>query len=153
MYDLYHVVNALPPAANAFAGVSHSAPVNLSGWDHASFIVSCGTGATGTAQITVEACKDTTPTVTQAIAFYYQECVSGDTFGPIQKAAASGFATSAAANKVYKIEVDSDMLDDAGYNYVRITSTETVVGAINGGILAVFTHGRFNSEVPASAIV
>lgn len=155
MRELYHVVNALPPAANAFAGSVASAPINLSDWEHASFLIVCGAGATGTAQVTVEACSDTTPTTTQAIPFFYQECVAGDSFGPIQQAPAAGFTTSAAANKVYKVEVDADMLNNAGIGpYVRVKSVESVVGAINGGITTVLTHGRYDSEVPpVSALV
>ncbi len=154
MEDLYHVVNALTPVANAFAATVSTAPINMKNWEHCSFIISCGAGAVGTATITVEACSDTTPTATVAIPFYYQECVSGDTFGAIIKTPdAAGFATAAAANKIYKVEVDDQMLAGTGYGYVRVKSVEVVAGAIAGGIVAVLTEGRFESEIMSSAIV
>jgi hypothetical protein len=152
MRNLYHVVNALVPNANAFAGTVATSPINMKNWGHCSFIVQCGAGAVGTAKITVEACSDITPTTTVAIPFYYQECVANDTFGAIQKTADNtGFTTSAAANKVYKVEVDNEMLAASGYNYVRLKSVEQTVGAINGGVAAILTEGRFNSEIPASS--
>ena len=153
MDDLYHVANVLPPASNAFAGVVPTPPVNMKNWQHVSFLVQCGAGAVGTAQITVEACSDVTPTLTTPITFFYQECIAGDTFGPIKQASATGFTTAAAANKVYKVEVDDGFLAGSGYGYVRIKSTEVVVGAISGGIIAVLTDGRFSSEVPDTVLV
>jgi len=153
MDDLYHVANVLPPASNAFAGVVPTPPVSMRGWQHVSFLVQCGAGAVGTAQITVEACDNTTPSNTKPIEFFYQECVAGDTFGPIIKAPVTGFTTAAAANKVYKVEVDDGFLAGSGYGYVRIKSTEVVVGAISGGIIAVLTDGRFESEVPDTVLV
>jgi len=110
-------------------------------------------GAVGTATITVEACSDTTPTTTTAIPFYFQECVVGDTFGPIQAAPAAGFTTAAASNKMYKVEVDDQSLASTGYGYIRLKSTEVVVGAILGSVIAILTDGRFESEIFDSAIV
>lgn len=154
MEHLYHVVNALVPAAGAFSGTVSTIPINMNKWGHCSFLVQCGAGAVGTARITVEACSDTVPTTTVAIPFYYQECISGDTFGAIQKTPDNtGFITSAANNKVYKVEVDDEMLASTGYNYVRLKSVEQTVGAITGGILAVLKEGRIQSEIPDSAIV
>jgi hypothetical protein len=154
MRELYHVVNALPPVDNAFAGTVATDIINMKNWGHCSFLMQCGAGAEGQAQITVEACSDTTPTNTEPIPFYYQECVAGDIFGPIiQTVDATGFETSAAADKIYKIEVDNEMLASTGYNYVRLKSVEKVVGAITGGVLAVLTEGRFISEISDSAIV
>ena len=155
MRKLYHVVNALPPVTNAFAGTVTSGIINIKNWNHCSFIIQCGTGATGTAQITVEACSDNgvTPASTVPIPFYYQECTQNDTFGQITQAPTSGFTTSASANKVYKVEVDSQMLASTGFNYVRLKSTEVVTGSITGGIIAVLTEGRYVSEIPDSVLV
>jgi hypothetical protein len=154
MEKLYHIVNALAPVAGAFTGTAQTNPINMNKWGHCSFIVQCGAGAVGTAKITVEACSDTVPTTTIAIPFYYQECIAGDTFGPIIKTADNtGFITSAAANKMYKVEVDDEMLASTGYNYVRLKSVEQTVGAITGGVLAILNEGRIQSEIPDSAIV
>lgn len=153
MDDLYHVANVLPPAANVFAGVVSTDIINMKNWQHASFLVQCGIGAVGTATITVEACSDVTPTLTTPIPYYYQECIDGDTFGPIKQAPATGFTTAAADNKVYKVEVDDSMLASTGYGYVRLKSTEVVVGAITGGVVAVLTDSRFESEVPDTVLI
>ncbi|MFA6308623.1 MAG: hypothetical protein WC677_02610 [Clostridia bacterium] len=153
MKDLYHVVNALVPVADAFAGTVQTAPIHMKNWQHASFLITCGAGAVGTSTITVEACDTIVPGNVKAIPFSYQECVSGDTFGEIKQANDAGFATAAAANKIYKIEVDEQMLASTGYGYVRVKAVEVVNDPVTGGIVAVLTGGRFESEVPATAIV
>jgi hypothetical protein len=154
MRELYHLVNALPPVDNAFASTVTTDIINMKNWEHCSFLVQCGAGAEGQAQITIEACSDITPTATIPIPFYYQECIAGDTFGPIIKTAdATGFETAAAADKMYKVEVDNQMLASTGYNYVRLKSIEKVVGPITGGVIAVLTEGRFMSEMPDSVLV
>ncbi|TGE31324.1 hypothetical protein [Desulfosporosinus sp. Sb-LF] len=151
--DLNHVVNVLAPAANAFAGVVSTKVVNMKHWGCACFVVQCGVGAVGTATITIEACSDVTPTLTTAIPFFYQECVTGDTYGPITQAPATGFTTAAASNKVYKVYVLDESLATTGYSYVRLKSTEVVVGAIAGGVVAVLSDGRFESEIPDTVLV
>jgi hypothetical protein len=153
MLELYHIVNALIPSAEAFTGAVQTVPINLKNFEHVSFVIQCGAGAVGTAAVTVEACSDTTPTTTVAIPFVYQECVLGDTFGAIQKAPVAGFTTAAAANKVYKIDVDADVLAASGYGYIRVKSVESAVGAISGGILAILVEPRYEQEIFDSAIV
>jgi len=153
MYTPYHVVNALPPAADAFAGTVVTDVINLKNWQHVSFLVQCGAGAVGTSTITVEACDDTTPTNTEAIPFTYQECVLNDTLGEVKQAEASGFTTAAAANKMYKIEVDAQALAKSGYSYVRLKSVEVVDDPVVGGVIAVLTGGRYVQEVNDSVLV
>jgi hypothetical protein len=154
MERLYHVVNALLPLPNAFGGTVTTAVINMKNWNHVSFVVQCGTGAVGTARITVEACDNTTPSNPVAIPFYYQECIASDVFGPIIKTAdVTGFLTSAANNKVYKVEVDGSMISSVGYGYVRLKSIEQTVGVINGSVVAILTEGRFASEVPDTVLI
>jgi len=153
MKRLYHTVNLIPPVANAFGGTVSTPPINMKNWQHASFLLHGGIGAVGTAQVTVEACSDNTPTTTVPIGFFYQECINGDTFGPILQAPVTGFATAAASNKMYKIEVDDSMLANTGFGYVRVKSIETVIGSIVGSIVAVLNDGRFESEIPSTVLV
>jgi len=150
--DLNHVVNALAPAANVFAGTVSTAVINMKNYGAACFIVQCGVGAVGTATVTIEACSDATPTLTTAIPFFYQACVSGDTYGPIIQAPAAGFTTAAASNKVYKIFVEDEFLASTGYGYIRLKSAEVVVGAIAGSVVCVLTDGRFESEIPDTVL-
>jgi len=153
MKRLYHIINSIPPAANAFGGLVVTPPINMKNWQHASFILHGGVGAVGTAQVTIEACSDITPTTVVPVGFFYQECINGDTFGPIIQAPVTGFATSAANNKIYKIEVDDAFLASSGFGYVRLKSTETIVGSIVGSVIAVLNDGRFEAEIPATVLV
>lgn len=148
-----HVVNALLPVADAFAGTVYSDVINMKNWNHAQFVIQKGAGAVGTATITVEACDDVVPTNVSAVPFKYQKCTSGDTFGELTAAEATGFATTAGANQMYKIEVDSDALVVSGYSYIRLKSVEVVDDPVLGGILAVLTEPRYSNEVPDTAIV
>jgi len=153
MYKPYHVVNALPPAADAFAGTVVTDVINLKNWEHISFIIQCGAGAVGTSAITVEACDDTTPANTEAIPFTYQECLLGDAFSEVKQADETGFTTAAAANKVYKIEVDAQALAKSGYSYVRLKSVEVTDDPVAGTVIAILTGGRYVQEVCDSALV
>lgn len=153
MKNLYHVVNALPPVADAFAGTKYTDIINMKNYEHISFIIQCGVGATGTATVTVEACDDVVPSNTEAIPFVYQECVSGDTFGAITKATTAGFTTSAASNKMYKIDVDAEALASSGYGYIRLKSVEVADDPVLGGVLAILTEAKYEQEIPDTAIV
>lgn len=153
MKNFYHIVNALVPVADAFSGTVYSDVISMKDWNHISFAVQCGAGATGTSTITVEACDDVTPTTVSAIPFKYQACVSGDTFGALTDAAATGFTTTAVANKMYKIEVDSSALAALGYGYIRLKAVEVVDSPVLGGILAVLTEPRYGKEIADTAIV
>jgi len=148
-----HVVNALPPVANAFAATVYTDVINMKDWNHIQFVIQKAAGATGTATITVEACDDVTPTNVIAVPFKYQACTTGDTFGALTTVAATGFNTTAGANQLYKVEVDADALIASGYGYVRLKSVEVVANAVLGGIIAVLTEPRYWQEVPNSAII
>jgi hypothetical protein len=153
MRDLYHIVNGLPPVADAFAGTVYSDIINMKNFEHASFIIQCGAGAVGTATITVEACDDVAASNVVAIPFTYQGCVSGDTFGARTKVENTGFTTAAAANKMYKIEVDVDSMIMSGYSYVRVKSVEVVNDPVTGGILVILNESRLEKAIFDTAIV
>lgn len=148
-----HVVNALVPVADAFAGTKYSNVINMKDWNHIQFVIQKAAGAVGTATITVEACDDVVPTNVSAVPFKYQACTVGDTFGALTEAPVAGFAVTAGSNQLYKVEVDADALSASKYGYIRLKSVEVVVGAVLGGIIAVLTEPRYGREVPDSAIV
>lgn len=148
-----HLVNALVPVADAFAGTKYTDIINMKDWNHIQFVIQKAAGAVGTATITVEACDNVTPSNVSAVPFKYQACTTGDTFGALTTAEATGFATTAGANQMYKIEVDADALVASGYGYIRLKSVEVVVGAVLGGIIGVLTEPRYGREIPDSAIV
>jgi len=140
-----HIVKGIDPVADAFAGSVASDVVNLKNYGHVTFLVYKGVGTTGTSTITVEACSDTTPTTTEAIAFKYRAYTSGDTPGTLQTATASGFTTTAGSSQVYAIEVDAQDLAETGYNYVRLKATEVVDSPVVGAILAILSEPRYAS--------
>lgn len=148
-----HLVNALLPVADAFAGTVYTDVINMKDFNHVQFVIQKGAGATGTSTITVEACDDVVPTNVSAVPFKYQACTTGDTFGVLTDAAATGFATTAGANQMYKVEVDADALAASGYGYIRLKAVEVVDSPVLGGIIAVLTESRYGQEVPNTAIV
>ena len=153
MKKLYHVVNALAPVADAFSGTVYTDIINMKDFGHISFIVQTGVGTTGTSTITVEACDDVSASNSSAVAFIYQECTSGDTFGVRTKATTAGFTTTAGSNKMYKIEIDSDALAASGYGYIRLKAVEVVNDPVLGGIIAVLTEPKYERDIFATAIV
>ena len=153
MKEFNHVVNALVPVADAFAGTKYTDIINMKDFNHIQFVIQKAAGAVGTSTITVEACDDVVPTNVVAIPFKYQACTTGDTFGALTTAEATGFATTAGANQLYKIEVDSDALAASGYGYIRLKAVEVVDDPVLGGIIAVLTEPRYGQEVPNTEIV
>jgi len=153
MLKNYHIVNALLPVADAFNGTVYTDIINMKDYGHISFLIQTGAGATGTSTITTEACDDVSGTHTSAIPFIYQECTSGDTFGGKASATSVGFATTAGANKMYKVEVDSDALGASGYSYIRLKAVEVVNDPVTAGIVAVLTEAKYERDVQVSAIV
>lgn len=152
MHKPYHIINALQPAADAFAGTVATEVINLKNWGHVSFVILCGAGGTGTSTITVEACDNETPSKTVAIPFSYQEALSGNAFGPVIQAETAGFTTKPGAGKVYKVEVDAQSLANTGYPFVRLKAVEVVDDPVAGGIVAILTGGRYTQEVFSSGL-
>jgi len=149
----YHVVNALVPVADAFAGTKYTTPINMEAFHHVSFIIQTGVGTTGTSTITILASDDISRTHTTAVPFHYQACVSGDTFGATAAAETTGFTTAAGSNKMYKIEVDNQALASTGYGYVILKAVEVAASPVLGGILAILTEPRYGNDVFDTAIV
>lgn len=148
-----HVVNALVPVADAFAGTVYTDVINMKDFNHVQFVIQKGAGAVGTSTITIEACDDVVPTNVSAVPFKYQVCTTGDTFSALTAAEATGFDTTAGANQMYKVEVDSDALAASGYGYIRLKAVEVVNDPVLGGVVAVLTEPRYGQEVPNTAIV
>ena len=147
-----HIVNALPPDADALAGTKTSDVINMKNFGHAEFVIQKGVGTTGTSTVTLLACDDVSPSNSQAIAFKYRKCTSGDTFDALQDATASGFVTTAGSNQMYRIEVDARALPD-GYPYPQLKLVESVDDPVDAGVLAILTEPRYAKPVNDTAIV
>jgi hypothetical protein len=152
MRQFPHYIKGLDPVADAFSGTVYSDVVSMDNHKLVEFIIYKGVGTTGTSTITVEACDDTTPSTTSAVAFNYQAITSGDTAGALTAATASGFTTTAGSSQLYVIYVDADAMLAAGYKYVRLKAVESVDSPVLGGILINLREARYNQAVQASAI-
>jgi hypothetical protein len=153
MKKLNHVVKGLDPVADAFAGTVYTDIINMKNFDHAQFLIHKGVGATGTSTITLEACDDVSGSNVSAVPFVYQVSTTGDTFGAINKAASTGFVTTAGSSQVYKVDVDVEALLASGYSYIRLKAVEVVDSPVLGGVIVVLTEARFEQEIADSAIV
>jgi len=152
-----HVVNALPAASAAayddlFNGTPATDIINLGKYENATFIIQKAAGATGTATITVESCDTVVPGTATAIPFVYWVCTTGDTWGDMQTATASGFTTTAGTDQVYAVEVNSASLSGTN-KYVRVKATEVVNSPVSGSITCLLSKGRVVQEVSPTAIV
>ncbi len=143
-------MKGIDPVADAFSGTVNTDIFEA--WGHeVVFIIYKGVGATGTWTITVDACDDTTPTNTSAVAFRYRTCTTGDTWGAWTTCAATGFTTTAGSSQLYEIRVDPADLGATGYGYCRLSAVEVVDNPVLGGVLAGVVALRYR-EQPESLI-
>lgn len=126
-------ISGLNPVADAFAGTVASDVVDMSEFSRVVFLQFVGTGATGTSTITVEACDNTTPSNTTAIAFHSRSITSGAESAFVARAAA-GYTTTAGSNRIEVIEVREDALVSER-RYVRAVFVEVADSPVLGGIL------------------
>jgi hypothetical protein len=153
LMEQLHLVKGLDPVANAFAGTVSSQAVNMANAERTVFVIYKGVGTTGTATITAEACSTAAGANNTAIPFYYRAITAGDTEGTLTKVAATGFVTTAGSSQLYAIEVRAEDLAALGYNYVRLTSVESVAVSVLGGILILQGELRFRTAAGLTAIV
>jgi hypothetical protein len=149
-----HYAIGLNAVANAFAGTVYSDVVNAKGYSKIQFLVHNGVGTTGTSTITVLAGDDTTdpPSNSTAIPFRYKAMTTTDTEGAFTTATTAGFTTTAGSNDLYVIEVDCSEIGDTGYNYCCLKCVESAADPVLGGILILMYGGRYQQDVPATAI-
>ena len=110
-----------------------------------------GAGGTGTVKIQAQACDDFTPSNTVDIPFKYRVNSTGDTWGALTDSAATGYTTSAGANKKVAVEVDARQLPE-GYNKVRIKLTEVVNDPCLAGLSYILSKPRNSMAVLPTAI-
>ena len=145
-----HFVSGLAPVADALAATKYSDVFEVQG-EGAFWIIHKGVGATGTSTITVEACDDTTPTNSTAVAFYYRTCTTGDTWSDVTKATTAGFATTAGSAQMYQMWVPASELGEEGYGYARLKAVEVADDPVLAGILC-GVYGLRNAPQPSSLI-
>ena len=146
-----HVVNALPPLADAYESGPNSTDIIDAQGGGVLFILYEGVGTTGTVTVTVDACDTVGPANTTAVPFIYRVSTTSDTWGAWTAATTAGFDTTAGSNGCYQIWVDPAELAEEGFGYVRMTLTELVDAVVIGGALAIVMDPRY-AVVPSSLI-
>ena len=158
----HHVVAGLYPVANTFANGVSTDIINMENYRRCTFVVSTGAiednGISNL--VTVDACDNTTPSNTTAMAFTYRVCLSSttvDTWGALTTATSSGYnfaVNNAVANAIWLVEITSAEIESAaaGYEYVRLTIAETVDKTVTASCIAILSDPRYPQGVPITAI-
>jgi len=144
---------AARPIADAYDSDPATDVYNMALYEHITFIVAHGTGATGTAVLTVEECTLVDGTGASPIAFKYR--VGADTgaaLGDLTAATSAGYTIIAGTGKLIVIEVDAAELA-ADSQFIRVTQTEGVDSPVTGAIIAILSNPRYSNETMPSAIV
>lgn len=155
MENIVKFVKGLDPVADGFAGTVYSDIISMKEHKQLTFLIHKGvsTGGTDNGTITVEACDDVSASHTSAIPFKYQKITSGDTPGAITAATTAGFSIVAGSSHIYVVYVNSADLASSGYGYVRLKQVEVTNDPVVVGIAAILSEGKYEQEVPNTAIV
>lgn len=156
MLQRVHFVKGIDPIADAFDGTKYSDVVNMKGYSKCVFVVHIGvaTGGTATTVLTVLAGDDNAnpPSNSTAIPFRYKKVDATDVEGALTVATTSGFTTTAGSSHLYVIEVDAEEMGDTGYNYLCLKSVEAVNDPVVASVLIMLHGGRYQQDVPATAL-
>ncbi len=133
----------VPANEDIFAGDPASDVINMRDWRDIIFYIQKGTGAAGTATITIESCDDVTPSNQVPIIFKYRVLTTAtDTWGAWIQATVAGFTTAAAADNGYEIWAEASLLDDTN-QYIRMQCDEVDGTAVDGGMGAILFNPRY----------
>lgn len=121
--ERFQYIKGLDPIADAHNGAPGSDVIDMAPFSRILFLSYKGVASGGTAACTytLEACDDTTPSNTTAIAFWYRKG-----YGVPTLATTTGFQTTAGSSLIDGIEVREDQLAVSGYRYIRLKIAETV---------------------------
>ena len=161
-----HIVNAITPVADAFAGGVTSDVIFLRDYAKIGFFVH--TGAIEDANIsnlvTLLAADDATPTNTQAIPFYWRSVQASATveqWTALTFSAATGynFATNnAVANALWYLEASAEEIWQGGITgsfdavAVQLSIAETANKTITASAIAVLQGANYAGARPAAAL-
>ena len=145
------MVTGLVPAADRYNTGQASDVVSMKNYGHLTAVLNEGAGGTGTVKLEVYACDDLVPSNRVAIPFKYKLNTTGDTWGSLVEAAATGYTTIAGANKKVAIEIDARELPQ-GYPCVQIQSTEVVDSPCVAGLEFMLSKPRYAGDVLPTAI-
>jgi hypothetical protein len=143
-------IKGIDPVADAFTGTVSTDVVDMAAFERVVFLFYGGVGATGDSTVTIEACDDTTPSNTTAVAYYSREDHAGDE-GAITVRAAAGFIPTAGSSRIAAFEVTQQQLAATGYRYVRATFVEDTDSPVLGCV-AILGEARDPAAQKSSAI-
>ncbi len=153
LQEIVKFVKGLAPAADRWNTNPVSDAVKLNYHDECTFVVHQAGGTTGTATLTIEACSAADGTGAEAVPYKYQvgadgAGAGGDAVGALTDAAAAGFTTTAATDRLYLLSVKASALP-AGKNFVRLKCTEAVNDPVNGAVEILLSTPRYQgSDAP-----
>lgn len=159
----HHIVPALVPVADAFAGGVNTEAVSLANYRRATLVVL--TGAIEDAGISnlvkFQACTAADGTGATDMAFVKRTLpytTSVDTWGALGEAASTGFnfaAATPAANAVWMAEVTADEVAAAldGAMFLRANIAETANKTVTAAAFWILSEPRYPQPVPVGAIV
>jgi hypothetical protein len=157
-----HMVPAVIPVADAFAGGAVTEAVSLRDYSRAALIIQ--TGAVEDAGIsnvvTLQACTSAAGAGATAMAFRRRTCLYSttvDTWGALTDVTSAGYnfaVNNAVANVCWYIDVTAEEIEAAlpGATFIRAAIAETANKTITASGLWVLYGSRYPQGVPATAI-
>ena len=143
LLERLHFIGGLAPDSDFAAGTVYTDVFEMNG-EAAYFLVWYGANASlGASTLTIEACDDTTPTNSTAVAFYYRTSSTFDTWGAWTAATTSGITVGAAADSAWQILVPASECASEGYGYIRAKIVESTNQAADGVISAYIVNPRY----------
>lgn len=154
-----HVLQGLVPLSRAMN--TSSDIINVANYHDITFYIVKGAGAAGTATITVDVCDTVGPGNTAKCGYKYRRQADGDDlWGAVtDRTAAQNFVTTAEANGIYEISVDTQEIGNVtvnalkGNHYVRLSIVQSIATAVTYGVFVVLGRPRYPQDVPITAIV
>jgi hypothetical protein len=147
-----HVIQAMLPVDNAFAGVKTTDWINAGLYGEIAFIISKGAGG-GSSAFVIQRARDANGTDAEAIGFRYSRLknppVPGDVPQPPQNATARGLAAQVGPNDTWLISVNNTI---GTKPWVRLVMKEIVAEPVFGSVVALAFKGRFGSVASALSV-
>ena len=156
-----NMVRTLLSPMNITGAARASDVIDMSNYNHACIIVSCGTMA-GATTLQLQYCDDATPTTDTVMKFKYRQMTDGagatDTLGALTQATSAGISLSTAQQTTI-IELDANELrqesvvTDGVANCSRFEVTLSDPSAADYvSITCILSEPRYASQTPQSAI-
>lgn len=147
VFSQSHFINGgIAPVADALSGTATSDWVSTKGYQHVTFILIRGVGATGTSTLTVQSASDSSGTGAAPIPFKSRTGTLAGVLGALTTRTTSGYATVAGSNQIDVIEVDAADVIDAK-PFVALKAVEVVDSPVAAAVLTLLSKARYESAI------